>query len=391
MARWMTRPEAIEALGVRPQTLYAYVSRGRVEVREDPADPRRSLYRAQDIAALLRRRELGRARDSIASSTMSWGEPIIATEISTIVRGRLWYRGQDALVLAETATLEEAAQLLWASRGLPVFSPCAPPGHRLARAAAYSSLGIAAAEGSPAYALSPAARHEEAARLVGRLAGAFVAIAPAEGDAAQVPLHRRVARAWGCEAQAELLRRALVILADQELTTSAFAARVTASTGASLGACALAGLAALSGPLHGDATLQVQALLDEVGRSGAEPAVRRWLASGVPLPGFGHPLYPEGDPRAVALLATFEPSAGARGLMECVHRITGLAPTIDVALAALVEHLRLPEGAAFALFAIGRCVGWMAHSIEQITGGTLLRPRARYVGARIAGEADEDA
>jgi citrate synthase len=364
---------------VRPQTLYAYVSRGRIGVCPDPASPRRSLYRAEDIAALLRKRDLGRARDSIAASTMSWGEPIIATQISTVSRGRLYYRGHDAVTFAATATLEAAAKLLWDTEELPHFPAFAGiMEHALPRARAYAGLGVAAAEGSPAHTLSAATMRHEAACLVGRLASAFVDIAP-DG----VPLHLRVARAWGCEERGELLRRVLVLLADQELTSSAFAARVTASTGASLGACAVTGLAALSGTLHGDATVRVQALLDDVQRCGAEAAVRRWLAGGLTLPGFGHQLYPEGDPRAADLLGVFEPSESTRALVECAYRLTGLRPTIDVALAALVEHCRLPEGGAFALFAIGRSVGWMAHAIEQVVTGSLLRPRARYVGAHI--------
>ncbi|CAH2599220.1 Helix-turn-helix domain-containing protein [Rhodovastum atsumiense] len=379
MTAWYTQQEACAALGVRQQTLYAYASRGQIEVCPDPANPRRSLYRAEDITALVRKRERGRTRDSIAASTMSWGEPIIPTRISTISHNRLFYRGTDAVALAATATLEEAAQLLWAAEKQPHFPACAcDMTPSLPRARAYGALGLAAAEGSPAHALSAAMMQQEAAALVGRLASAFVGIA---GD--EAPLHRRVARAWGCEARAELLRRALVLLADQELTSSAFAARVTASTGASLGACALAGLATLSGPLHGDATVRVQALLDDAQRSGAEEAVRRWLSGGLPLPGFGHPLYPDGDPRAADLLGAFVPSHSTRSVVECVSRLTGLRPTIDVALAALVEQCRLPPGSAFALFAIGRSVGWMAHAMEQVAHGSLLRPRARYIGPEI--------
>lgn len=379
MSGWMTQAEASAALGVRRQTLYAYVSRERIKVCADPAQPRRSLYSAEDIATLLRRRDRGRTRDGIAASTMSWGEPIIATQVSAILRGRLYYRGKDAVVLARCATLEEAARLLWAADALPHFeSGSAPIVHPLPRARAYAMLGIAAAEGLPAHGLSPALMWQESASLVGRLAAAFADLPPGEA-----PLHIRLAHAWGCDAQAGLLRRALVLLADQELTSSAFAARVTASTGASLGSAALSGLCTLSGPLHGDATVRVQALLDDVRRSGAEAGVRRWLDAGLPLPGFGHQLYPEGDPRAADLLGAFPPSATVLGLVEAGTRLTGLHPTVDVALAALAEHCCLPDGSAFALFAIGRSVGWMAHSIEQLTTGTLLRPRARYVGPQI--------
>lgn len=374
----MTQEEACDALGVRKQTLYAYVSRGRIEVRWDPEHVSRKLYRGSDVAALAKKRDLGRARKTIAASTMAWGEPIINTRISTVARGRLYYRGFDAIELAGSATLEAVAQRLWASDSPAVFSTAddsAPiePGVS-PRARAYVSIALAAGEKPSIDAIGTAHLNDEAARLVGRLASGFVALGGSGS------LHLRMARAWRCETQADLLRRALVLLADQELTTSAFAARVAASTGASLSACMLAGLCALSGPLHGGAPLRVEALLGEVRRRGVEAAAGRWLASHGPLPGFGHELYPQGDPRAADLLAAFEIPDEISALIEYVRATSGLAPTIDIALTALAERCGLPDDAVFAMFAIGRSVGWMAHSIEQIASGTLLRPRANYVG-----------
>src|SRR5262249_30859446 len=70
---WLTRDQALKALRVRPQTLYAYVSRGRIGMRPDPEDPRRSLYDSDDIAALTRRRARGKRPEAIAASTISWG------------------------------------------------------------------------------------------------------------------------------------------------------------------------------------------------------------------------------------------------------------------------------------------------------------------------------
>lgn len=379
MKNWMTQEEACELLSVRKQTLYAYVSRGQIEVRWDPTHASRKLYWGADISALLDKRNVGRARKTIAASTMAWGEPIVSTHISTIVKGRLYYRGTDAVRLSAHAHLEEVAQLLWDSATLPRFPVVAPVLNvGPARARAYAAMGYAAAEEKPAHTLTVADMCDEAAVLIGRLASSFIDL-----NAGEEPLHVRIARAWSAEAHADLLRRTLVLLADQELTSSAFAARVTASTGASLGACALSGLAALSGPLHGDANVRVRALLDEAKQSGTEIAVQRWMASGAPLPGFGHQLYPQGDPRAVALLAACQPPEHICALIACVDRLTGLKPNIDVALASLVEYGHLPDGAAFSLFAISRSVGWMAHSIEQIQSGGTLRPRARYIGPPI--------
>jgi citrate synthase len=241
---------------------------------------------------------------------------------------------------------------------------------------AFTALGAAAAAGNPTYGRTPKILCDEAAVLVGYLASAFGA-----AERRDTPLHQRLAIAWRQDAgAADLIRRALVLLADQELTSSAFVARVAASTGASLEACVLAGMATLSGPLHGDATVRVRSLVEEVARTSAEQTVDRHRASGLPIPGFGHPLYPEGDPRASALLGAFDVPEGIARMIERVGSETGLQPNIDVALATLVAHCRLPNDAAFALFAISRCVGWLAHIIEQVPVGTVIRPRARYIG-----------
>jgi citrate synthase len=171
-----------------------------------------------------------------------------------------------------------------------------------------------------------------------------------------------------------------VLVADHELNASAFAARVAASTGASLAAAALAGLATLSGPRHGGATAAVRTFAAEAEQLGPRPAIANRLVEDRALPGFGHPLYPDDDPRAAALLARFAPPPGLDALRDAVRAATGLAPNIDFALMAACESLGLPPDAPFALFAVARCAGWIAHAIEQGQADTLIRPRARYVG-----------
>jgi citrate synthase len=377
MPDWLARDEALEALRVRPQTLYAYVSRGKIAVQPDPSDPRRSLFRGEDIANLIKRRERGRRPDAIAASTMAFGEPIIPTSISTIFQGRLFYRGRDAVEQSATATLEDAAALLWDTSSKPDFRSAtkhaAPNGS--GRLPAFTTLANAAAHGSPAFGRAASVLHKEAAILVGELATSFGTVAGA------APLHARLSKAWGqSNAGTDAIRRALVLLADQELTASAFAARVAASTGATLGACVLTGFATLSGPLHGGAPVLVRSLFEEVARTSAEKAIARHLNSGLSIPGFGHPMYPEGDPRAAALLAACDPPPRLQKLIAQVSAATGRRPTIDVALAVLAARFKLPEDAPFTLFAIGRSIGWLAHIIEQVTSGAIIRPRARYTG-----------
>lgn len=398
----MTLDEARAVLGVRAQTIYAYVSRGRIGVGPNPQDSRRSLYRAEDVNALRRRKETGRTRETLAATTLFGAEPSVPTSISTFAGGRPFYRGVDVVELAATATLEDTARLLWdaaetprlarpaitaitASAANAAGTPAAAPLALVAtlpagRARAFAELAALAATGHSTRGRVARVLVEEASALVGRLAGAFGA---ADDDGS--PLHERLARGWGqSRAVATLLRKTLVLGADHEITASAFSARITASTGASLPACLLAGLATFSGPLHGDATGRVRTLFDEVERDGADAVVDRYLSAAMPIPGFGHHIYPDGDPRAAALLADFKPPAAIARLIERVVALTGLPPSMDVALAALVARYRLPADAGFAVFAIARSVGLLAHAMEQLDVDSVIRPRGRYTGPSAA-------
>jgi citrate synthase len=203
----------------------------------------------------------------------------------------------------------------------------------------------------------------------------------ATGQTGEGLAHARFAAAWGLDAAgADLVRRTLVLLADHELNASTFAARVAASTGASLSAACLAGLSALSGPLHGGMAARVEAFVEEAERLDSGHAVAARLARGASMPGFDHPLYPDGDPRAAALLGAFEAPPLLADLRTATETATSLSPNIDFALVSLARTLKLPPDAPFILFATARSAGWAAHAIEQLQTGRLIRPRARYVG-----------
>ena len=376
---WIAAEEARDRLGVRPQTLYAYVSRGRVQVRPDPGDPRRSLYRSADIAALAQRKARSRKVSDVATGAIAWGEPVLASEITTVAGGRLFYRGRDAIRLAETETLESVARLLRGGHGaaLKRTERPAPPEHPDMRTRAYLALALRAGTDPPARGRHPLALAVEAATLLDVLTDAVAA------DVGGGPIHNRLALAWGLGPGgpgADLIRRILVLVADHELNASAFAARVAASTGASLSASALAGLATLSGPRHGGATAAVRTFAAEAAQLGPRAAIANRLVEDRTLPGFGHMLYPDDDPRAAALLERFKAPPELQALREAVHSVAGLAPNVDFALMAASQALRLPPDAPFALFLVARCAGWIAHAIEQGQADTLIRPRARYVG-----------
>jgi citrate synthase len=379
MQDWLAAEEARAQLGVRPQTLYAYVSRGRVQVRPDPKDPRRSLYRAADISALSQRKTRSRKVSDVAAGAIAWGEPVLASEITTVAGGRLFYRGRDAIRLAETETLESVARLLRGGHGAALKRTDRPRPLPAPDMKTRGFLALAARAGvdAPARGRNPLALAVEAATLLDVLTDAIA------GEVGGGAIHNRLAFAWSLGPGgpgADLIRRCLVLVADHELNASAFAARVAASTGASLAASALAGLSTLTGPRHGMATGAVRTFAAEAVLQGPAVAIANRLNEDRALPGFGHPLYPDGDPRAAALLARFTPPDDLAALAEAVRQTTGLSPNVDFALVAACESLRLAQDAPFALFAVARCAGWIAHAIEQGQTDALIRPRARYVG-----------
>ncbi len=375
---WLDGAAVAARLGVKAQTLYAYVSRGRIQARPDPDDPRRSLYSAQDIARLETRKARGRKAADVAQDAIAWGEPVLSSAITDVSGGGIRYRGRDVVGLAADMSLEEVALLLWGCDDPSVFSREPRPRVRMrgsGPARAFAAMAARAGGDAPALGRSPATLWREGAGLVCDLAAAL-------GDGAcEEGAHMSLARAWEAgPAAADMTRRALVLLADHELNASTFAARVAASTGASLAAAVLAGLAALSGPRHGGAGARVSALIDDADRVGPQAAVEAWITRGESPPGFGHVLYADGDPRAGALLAAFMPTPNLMALKASAEDVTGRLANIDFALAAMTRTFGLPADAPFALFALGRSVGWIAHALEQLQTGGLIRPRARYVG-----------
>ncbi|WP_291201021.1 citrate/2-methylcitrate synthase [Hyphomonas sp.] len=373
---WISRRAALEHLGVKPQTLYAYVSRGLVASKPDTDDPRASLYSAADIAALVKRRRSGRGRSAIAHAAISWGDPVMETAITTVCEGRLVYRGWDALRLAADATLEETAALLWNAGPLPPLRAApAPRAGPTGKARALAWLAERASEDAPSFGRSPQALGAEGCEL---LSGFCSAVTASGGRGF---FHQRLGRHWRLSpGGTDLLRRALVLVADHELNPSTFAARVAASTGAPLAACALAGCATLTGPLHGEASARALAYLRASGDAGPAGALAALAARGERPPAMGHALYPAGDPRAAALLRWMKPSSPLRRAVAAAEEAAGEAANIDMALAAVTVELGLPEDAPFLIFASGRMAGWIAHAMEQQASGATIRPRANYIG-----------
>jgi citrate synthase len=107
----------------------------------------------------------------------------------------------------------------------------------------------------------------------------------------------------------------------------------------------------------------------------ARAAVANRLRRGESVPGFGHPLYPEGDPPATELIRLAEASRNegerraVRNLAKAGAELLQDLPSLDFGLAAVTRTYRLPDGAPKLLFALGRTVGWIAHAIEEYARG----------------------
>jgi citrate synthase len=247
------------------------------------------------------------------------------------------------------------------------------------------SLQSAEAEDPAAYDLRSAAVARTGARILRLLAAVVSGGQGVEDTVAQALQRRWIPEEIGA---VTLLNRALVLCADHELNVSSFTARCVASAGATPYAVVIAGLAALGGVKHGGNTERVEAFLAEAEAVGdAKGVIVSRLRRGEVVPGFGHQLYPEGDPRAETLLAAVTaayPGSEALKLADEAAESAGdlmdELPNVDFALVVLARVLGLPPGGALALFALGRTVGWIGHAIEQYETDKIIRPRARYIG-----------
>ena len=386
--------EAAERLGVSKATLYAYVSRGLIHSEATGGSKRTRRYSADDVDRLLEKRARSTA---VAEQALQWGAPLLDSALTLIEDGQVYYRGHSVVDLAQTASLEEVAGLLWMEDlETDLFGEAFVLSDRLrgvlqrvadlrAVERMQGALIVATGEDASAYDLRPQAVMRTGVRIVRLMTCGAIGAPIEDGEIARV-----LQRVWVPDrpAAARLLNAALVLCADHELNVSAFTARCVASAGSTPYAAVIGGLSALQGIKHGGYTERVEALLREVRTpdlAGAVLGAR--LRRGEQIPGFGHPLYPAGDPRGSLLLAMVEEFAAetnavalAKAVVEAAADLLGQRPTLDFGLAALAHALALPSGAALGLFALGRAVGWIGHAIEQYESDQLIRPRARYVG-----------
>jgi citrate synthase len=404
---WIGAAEAAARLGIKPASLYAYVSRGTLSRRRDP-DGRGSLFDADEIARLALK---GRPRRSPAGT-----ELLIESSLTEIAGNRLRYRGHDAIELARAASFEEVAVLLWtgtlgdaATAGVPWQ---ATPAALAAGTAAQAALPAGTLPLERLQVIVPALAATDPLRLhLDRPAVIAAGRALIAGLADCLPGNHQRGPAAGPGSVAARLARALcpgpvpaglaaavqtalVLTADHELAASTLAARVAASVHADPYAVVATGLGAVGGALHGGAALGAEVMLGAAREPADVPrVVGDLLRRGERIPGFGHFVYKTGDPRAAALLqvtARHAPDsprlAVARAVIAEAQRRALPEPNIDFALATLTSVAGMVPGAGEAIFAVARTAGWLAHALEEYERKAPIRPRSVYTGpaARIA-------
>jgi len=395
--QWLTTSQAAHRLGVKPATLYAYVSRGVIESHRD--EDRTSRFRASDVEALAVR---GRPREASRPHSL---DIEITTRITQIVGHSIRYRGHDALTLARTSSFEQVAELLWTGSlpAVPVTwaSPAQLPAiegemsmrDRLRLVAARAGVGARARRDLRSVT-------DEGRRLIASMVDSLPIVG--DGRCPRLLLPDEVAvrgslagRLWTrlsprrpTAGLVATLNAALVVLADHEMATSTLAARVAASTRAGVHGVVAAGMGTLAGPMHGGESQRARRVLERVTTSSVHGVILMALELHGRLPGFGQVLYPMGDPRATLLLDMLREAVGAHPAIDTADTLVAAAasrrlppPNVDFALAVLGMVAAMPQDGGEAIFTPARVVGWLAHAMEEYGEQPLrFRPRAVYIG-----------
>lgn len=410
---YATRGEAMRLLGVRQQTLYAYVSRGWVRSIAQPGR-KEKLYLRDDLTRLSMRAQARAGHGAVAASAMNWGEPIFPSSITDITARGPSYRGHLASQLVcDQVDFERVAELLWTGQladgstrwpvrrpmgdmdGLRHLLEALPNSGNVLETFASVVLMLGSRRGAIAERVShgrmlPAAREvmQTLVSCCGYLGpqGQFV---PQRSGESIVSLLMRALSLPPTSENRTALRAILILLADHELSPGALGARVVASAGGTLHSCLASALCATSGMEVGRIYDRVEDLLAGANATSAMFArARKLMQQGHQVPGFDHPVYPLGDPRATQLLqiARKRPmgSPQARAIDRFIDRMQaecGMLPRQELAVVALSRAMGLSRQMPKVLFALSRMAGWVAHVQEQRAAGTLLRPRAKYVEA----------
>lgn len=387
MDLYLSAEEAADALGISVSTLYTYVSRKGIRSQKLPGTRERR-YWLPDIERI-------RAKERPSGSGFFQKE----TDITLLTSEGHFYRGESALKLSETQTLEEVAALLWqvdVSAAFNVGLPSAPSELRtlnkvLPRATS-SDKAIATfpflEQANPgAFDLT----HVGMCRSGAEVLRWYAAILAERDGPSLEPLHLQVAHFLNAgDEVADLIRRLLVLSADHGFRAGAYAVRAVASTGVSPYRSVLAGLAIANGRRTQFGRVEAMRRMLEDIRDSRNPrsVVLSRLQEGDRLPGFDtlQPYAGASDPRAERLLMDVRRVFGTNELFKKVEEAIVFVedrmqqkPSFALVNTLLSNLIGLPS--TKQLYLLGRCAGWIAHSIEQYQAGPIEPSAVTYVGS----------
>ncbi len=413
-AAYLTRDEVVALLGIKPQTLYAYVSRGLIHSVPKP-EGGANFYLREDVERIRVKSAARAGFGAVAAGAMRWGEPVITTAITQITESGPRYRNRLALDLVRAnASFETVTDFLWGGNWIEQTGGWSAPE---TPAKVVEQLSHAAQLGSDPHVnqlfvlavgmlgLSHGSLRDRtragstpvllARQAIRTMAGVFGFLGPRRRFTPLRPgesIASGLARAMDIEPVPVTLRalNALLVLdIDHELTSSTFVARIAASGEADLHACIGAALNTHHSTMTGSRADSVEELFAaRAPVSSIVAQVKGMVSSAQRVPGFNHPFYPQGDPRAAMLIELAReigrPKRAMRSMLDTMGLLQaefGLRPAFELGSVLLCRALSLPAQSSSGLRSLARSAGWVAHILEQRLAAFMIRPRAKYVGA----------
>lgn len=390
---YLTAQAAAKRLNISVSSLYSYVSRGLIGSKSGQGKDRKRLYLIEDIRQLEQKKQLRQQPVEGVKNALHGGMPVITSRVSRIDNGKLFYRQYDLEQLLGTVTFEQIAQLLWRGElsqtfdwrnGRILLKKLIQQSGRSVVSVDYPFMQQAQSQLLFLDMIDQQSlfkQRDNVLRMAINCLLSFCYIVTNQYP--KIRLAEHLSQHWQCDQHHQIIEMALIVCADHELNASTFTGRCIASTGANLYQVVNGALSAFSGPKHGGMAKSVEYFWQQLQQSDhPQQLVAEWQARNAAVPGFGHPLYPAGDPRArylLNLLTSFDhPECDKLQDLLTMMALQNYYPTVDLALVAAEKMLGLPQGGATILFTMGRTVGWVAHAIEQYQSDDLIRPRAAY-------------
>ena len=183
----------------------------------------------------------------------------------------------------------------------------------------------------------------------------------------------------------------LILYAEHEFNASTFTARVCASTLSDMFSCITGAIGSLRGPLHGGANEAAMDMIEKF-KSPADAKIQMaaMLERKEKIMGFGHAIYRESDPRNVIIKAWSEKLAHEFGdtslydisvaCEEFMWDTKKLFCNADFFHASAYHFMSIPTKLFTPIFVCSRVTGWAAHVMEQRSNNRIIRPSADYIG-----------